>query len=388
MKPSLDVLTELANASAIAFSREWGVYNPDKITFEQYSRMREHPVVSLGLTVISNVVLSTEARVECENEDVKAFVEATYLDTPLRRKFYKGALTSLVYGYAALEKCYRFEGGRWVYDDFRNPEARVVRYIADDKGGYNGFIESARSRDIFVPPEKSVWVVFQEEHGNLYGRSLLKPIYKTCYDLFLNELFANRCMERFGAPYILVFYPPDTPGDSTNAAAAADIASGIKNASEITVPVLYDERGNALWRVEVAEPRGDVEGFESFLMYKNRQLLRGMAVPDRVLLEGEGGARSEAEDKSGWFSQVIDGYVADFISYENDHVIRPLVEYNFGRVGCRLVAERRADEKREFMKDVIMTVIQQGASADAQLLASVKRILEGYGFSGLSEGGE
>jgi hypothetical protein len=51
-----------------------------------------------------------------------------------------------------------------------------------------------------IPVENTFWYPMLMEHGDYYGRKLLRPAFQSWYFSILLHLFANRYYERFGEP--------------------------------------------------------------------------------------------------------------------------------------------------------------------------------------------
>jgi hypothetical protein len=349
--------------------------------------MRDYPQIHFGLQIIKLAVLSVERKVVCDDEDIKVFIEDQYLK-PWSRRFSNKCLNALDFGYAPIELVWtsqEYEGAeKWVLSEMRSPDPEECVWLADEKGQYNGF-EQQKVELPRVPADKSVWYAYDDEFGNLYGTPATKPCYTPWYNHEMLTLYMLREAERFGSPFVKVRYPPDIVADTTNETAAKAIGRDVKDNSYVTLPAMYDEASrNPLWDLEVVPAAGEAAHWIEQLNYFNTEMFRALHIPDRVATQDEVGSEALSRTHKGIHTQNIDGIVWGITDAENEHVVKKLVEYNFDNPPtCYLEAEVLADDKREFILDIVKSILHKASSNEPigwRLMEGARQKLEEMGF--------
>jgi hypothetical protein len=384
-------LTELAAEIYGGFALNYGVPNQSKIPFKQLKRMREHPAIKLGLDTVKALIIGSDYSVESDDEEEKEFITKQWLEAPLRDKFMRQWLLSLDYGFSAQEKIEttdEFNGKTFVvYNDFACPDPEYVWWLGSDsknKGDYNGFLQR-QFKETRIAAENSVWAACDMEHGNYYGRPLFKAAYMTWYAVELNELFANRTMELYGEPYVMVFYPRAIGAAGTsddNQTAAVELGKKIRNEAVITIPSEYEpETRNRLWDIKIESPKGTPAPWVEYLSFQYKRILWAAGIPTRVLDEGSAGSYAEAAQKADILFMNVEARIKEFLAAENEHVVKPLLEKNFPNPeDCKITAAPLVDAKRAMIIDILKTALPNMARSDSELKEALKRAAEDIGI--------
>jgi len=87
------------------FYKEHGEYRPDGIPFDTLDQMRKSAQVKLGLAFRAAPVLTAlrEARIECADKNISAFVKETFVE-PFLASLARSSLTADIYGVSFHEK--------------------------------------------------------------------------------------------------------------------------------------------------------------------------------------------------------------------------------------------------------------------------------------------
>lgn len=352
-------LTEYINALYGMIATTLGVPNSRKVTWAQLKRCAAHPTVAFGLNTIKRTVLSCAKQLECEDEDVAAFLRREYIDKHSRDVEAK-LLRALEYGFTPLEIVYKplDDGGHWGYREFRDPDPERVSWVADNNGDFKGFVQRSGGSDIFVPREYAIWYAHGMRHGNRYGEPLTLGIFQTWYKLELLELSCGRAFERFGAPFAKVFYPPDVGSEQLNYSKALEIAKTLCDNSSIAL-----ERSEGLgWDVEVSNPPAGDTAWGEILSYFNAQILRGLLIPEMLLTDSQTGSYSKAVVQSDIWTFGIDALADEICGVEVERCLKPLAKYNFDYDGeIKFSAEPIGDKKRQLLLDIVTSIIDNVA---------------------------
>jgi len=98
-----------------------------------------------------------------------------------------------------------------------------------------------------------------------------------------------------------------------------------------------------------------------------------------LVTQEEVGSEALAKVHKGVFSWTIDSKAREISQYENEHVVKKLVEWNFDNPStCYIEAAPMADEKLEMLAMFARDVLQW--NADPQVIESCKRMMETLGF--------
>lgn len=168
----------------------------DNVKIESYRKMvDEDATVSALVSIFKMGILSTPYHIEADADDIDE-VQAEFIRKNLLEPPHKGgmqtpmglfidqALQAIYEGYALFEKVYELRDGKYHIKRLAKRDSTTLTLIRDEEDGFGGAKQSAAKSDgtiidVVIPAEKSFLFTYDKGRSYLYGRSALKPLYKS-----------------------------------------------------------------------------------------------------------------------------------------------------------------------------------------------------------------
>lgn len=372
-----------------------GPYRPGAVGIEAKKRMRLDPQIALGLAAIKAPVMNVARDggwwIEGRSEEIVETVAD--LLRPLVRPLFRSCLNAVEFGHQAHEKVWELRtlgtgAAFYAYRKLKDLEPGTFELYADEHGRYAGLRQ--RHMDEPIPPEKTFVMTLDREWGNLYGRGRLDAAYEPWYWSSVIYQFANRYFERKADPVVKGYAPPEvrpdprTGADQHNLDALNAELGSLRSSGSIALPDERDEHGNRRWDVEylLDDQRGEM--FRHYIEHLDARKLRALFVPERSLTQdGSVGSHAAARQYADTFLLMESGLLTDLVGQVNRHVVRPLVEVNFGAAaaageGVRLVTAGIGRGNEEVLVDVLRLAIEaeKTGGKTAELIDRAKLLAE------------
>ena len=362
-----------------------GVYNPDTIPIETYKRMQQDPQIAIGLAMIKMPIYSLGWSIECEDHDVREFVEATL--SPIWRKLIRSMLTAVDYGFASHEKVWElkdlniftnsatqrktthFKGKGEVYKKIKPHYPSTIRILLDKKTDeFSGIIQKVGyDFEVKLDANKCFLFSLADDFGNYFGNSRLKPAYKSWYWKEVLTQFMLRYYERRGSPSTVVQHPPgigidDSGTEFDNSEMALRIGQSILENSVVTMPFMPDKNGANMWKLDYLQDEKRGEMFVNALNYLGSQCLRGLIVPERVMTQDLAtGSYGIASSHAEIFLLSEEGLIMEMEDAINTGIIPDLVTFNFKPqkvLPCYVRIEKIQYDRKRILKEVLVEVMR------------------------------
>ncbi len=366
-----------------------GAYDPGNVGVAAKKRMRLDPQIALGLAAIKAPVMNVTRDgawwLEGGSEDIRRLV--TELVRPLIRPLFGSCLNAVEFGHQAHEKVWELravDGARfYTYRKLKDLEPGTFELYADEHGRYAGLRQP--HMDEPVQPGKTFVMTLNKEWGDLYGRGRLDAAYEPWYWSSIIYLFANRYFERKADPVMKAHAPSEvrpnalTGADEHTLDSLNDTLASLRSSGSIALPDERDEHGNHRWDVEylLDDQRGEM--FRAYIEHLDAKKLRALFVPERSLTQdGSVGSHAAARQYADTFLLMEAGLLQDIVGQVNAHVIRPLVEVNFGPAaladGLRLATTGISRQNEAILADVLRLAVEaeKNGGALADLIDRIK----------------
>ena len=370
-----------------------GPYHPASVGVEVKKRMRLDPQIALGLAAIKAPVMNVTRDgawwIEGGSADVRRLT--TELVRPLIRPLVRSCLNAVEFGHQAHEKVWELRTIRgatfYAYRKLKDLEPGTFELYADDNGRYAGLQQP--HMDGPIPPGKTFVMTLNKAWGNLHGRGRLDAAYEPWYWSSVIYMFANRYFERKADPVIKAHGPaeirpdPQTGAEENTLDSLNDSLGSLRSSGAIALPDERDEHGNRRWDVEylLDDQRGEM--FRKYLEHLDAKKLRALFVPERSLTQdGAVGSQAAARQYADTFLLMEAGLLQDIVGQVNAHVIRPLVEVNFGAAaledGLRLATTGISRQNEAILADVLRLAVEaeKNGGAFAELIDRIKLLEE------------
>lgn len=272
------------------------------------------------------------AKFVCDN-----LIDCKWMNVPWHR-ILEDALLMCEFGYMPLEKVYgQNSDGKIVLKKLapRHP-LDIQEWEYDSHGGPNGIVmESTEANGwnpIFIPIEKLVVFVLEQEAGDMRGISILRSAYKHYY--YKDTLYKIDAIQKerhgIGIPIIKLplGYSP------TDKALAEDLGRNLRTneRAHITVP--------ANWEVEFAELKGQPVDCLPSIQHHNDQIMANILAP----FYRDPNAKEDAMNMFYKGTRYIASTIADTF---NRYVVKQLVDFNFSRGQYPIIRARRIGENED-----------------------------------------
>jgi hypothetical protein len=364
-----------------------GFAPPEAGTFALYRRISAHPTVALVMQmVIAPIIANTWGW------EKKAGVPEEWLTfvrdmlQPLRSSVLNDGLRALAVGFAGFEKVWEVDGKRMVLSKLKPLLPEITRILVDPKGNFRGLRNQPPGdapRDI--PLRKSFLYTYDNECGNLYGRSRHENVRVTyCQAMQTAERMAQY-QKKIAGVIAQLHYPEGTSRDAagverSNDWIAQQILEAVSMGRSVRFPNLFasiddpataaDLAGKSQWVLSQFDTGGTdySPGLMNSLAYYDKLLFRGWLRPERVGLDTQHGSRADAQQHSE--SSIVDSELIDqnFAAAFNTQVVDEVLTLNFGPTARGAVwvdPSPIADMQTETMTAVLTAMLRNNQTADA-----------------------
>jgi hypothetical protein len=381
---SLRELTRHENPAITNVQVLYGIFNPDDITLDTYDLMKEDPTVSAGLAFIKLPIFALPWRIECDDERIRLFVENAM--KRVWRKLVRSLLTAVEYGYSSHEKVFEmrnmkvesktpngsvkkhFDGRALIYKKFKSHYPDSIRVKIDKNDNFNGIVQlQTGGKEIPLKKFKCFFFTHEEEFGNVFGKSRLKPAYKYWYWKEILYNFMLMYYERRGSPPVIAHAPPGKGKDASgnridNLQTALDMGSSLLSSSVVALPYEQAKNGNDnQWGVDylLDDKRGEM--FIAAIEHLDSAILRALWIPERAILQGKTGSYSMASVHADLFLMAELGLVNDVEDAIDEQVIPLLVQANFkpeDRMPCYFRMDSMDWNRKIALKEIFLEMIR------------------------------
>ncbi len=319
--------------------RDGTTYNPDVIDTSTYLKISEHYQVSAALAVIRYSIQQIDWFIDTEDETTRAVL--TLAIEKIWNKLIRSISKSFVYGYSPNVKVFtlkKIKGKNYViYKKIRDVNPKDCDVKVNKWGNFNGFIyRKGTLQEKYISPDISFWYVNNEENGNMYGKSMLKKIYKPWWRSEKIHDFSDRYYERFGEPLVIGRAPTAAKvKDSTGKIRTAqelmtDVIGSIRSHSSVQLPSDRDTE-NKEYEYDLKYLESQMRGFdfENYLKRLDMEIARGLFLPELIFGGSTGGSYSLGSAQIEVFYTNLMGIMNNIVDYVNLYLLPQLIEYNF-----------------------------------------------------------
>lgn len=395
------------------FLQKTGEYRTEPVSLATLDLMRHHPVVKLGLTVKAAPVLTAlrEAKVECKDPRIKAFVEQVFVKPWLLQLAQTSILPAYIYGCAPHEKVWEsphdvtieyvdengetavaYKGPLLTFKKikFVHPSTIDRMLIQEETQDFNGFVQTPPPGE----PEKPVeaWKAFLYINrfifGGLWGESELRDVYPAWYySEFFRALWADYL--RFKAIPPLIAYAPAgvrTNEDGTevdNMTTAGTILQKAWDNMVVVLPHELDEKGNLAWTYEELKVGEHGEAFSRAIEDLDVQILRGLIVPERTVTQDRAavGSYNQAAVHEERMLDAAKMETDAFCTAVNKYVLPVLIEDHFGpdTPECTIYVPAISEALKAKLHSVLIAVLQNDKTATFTKQVAFAQLLDELG---------
>jgi hypothetical protein len=358
-----------------------------KLTVSDFRNMRDHYQVNASLAILSFMQHQSDWHIECEDKKIAELVEVQLRNvwTQLNRSLSTAAWSG--YGPTVLQWENDINKREVVLDKLKDlpPEECEVNWKLVDGWAppnrvppkfkvYDG-IKQMGQPGWPIPVENSLWYPMLMEHGDHYGRKLLRPAFQSWFFSILIHLFANRYYERFGEPTPIGRAPFDEEV-AQDAEGTQTVRGNIYMAQQIqqlrsrSVVVLPNDRsqvgamGHTEYDYDLEYLESQMRGadFERYLTRLDEEISIATFTPILLMRTADVGSYNLGQGHERVYQMMINAMNSDRKLYIDKYIIRKMVNYNFSEKApdAQIVFRKMGNTDATMLKELIIAVINSG----------------------------
>ena len=364
---------------------------PSTGSFDTYRKMRRNPTIAMARLIATAPIRTAEWSVDADEGAPEA--QPKFIKRQLDRLWHNlinNMMLGLDYGFSPFEIIWKAaegeEGAKYVIDRCKPLLVDLTKARVDPD---TGALQGLENQDVVLPLNQVLWYTYDQEAGDLYGRSRHENIRETAWRDWCDV--AGRCsryIKRVSGAVPMIEYPDGESTDKSGATRshwdiARQLLGELEKCNGITMPNVlapYVEDfartgGNAkdlkAWHIGFLESKDSHgEEFLSLMRHKESLMLRGWLVPERAASEAQtAGSRADSESHADLMDAMSDLVLQDAMAAINAQIVDRLCQYNFGAESVGTIRLKRASidsEVQAFFRELAKAVL--GAPANIELL--------------------
>lgn len=370
-------------------------------TYATYKTMRTNPTIALAraLSVAPAVAGAWSTKAEEEaSDDMIEFVESQFF--PLRQQIMRQALTARIdFGWMPYEIIFDLlSDGKIGIGKLKPllPDITTIAIVAKT-GAFAGFWQWEK----LLPLQYCFLVSWDAEGTYWYGAALLENVRSSYNAWVTSNDAAKRYDEKIAGSNWVVRYPPGEGAldgvRSDNYTIAKDILRALQSSGGLTIPNVVQGRlddlnaeGKPGWVIELLSDSSPKQySFNNRLTYLDVQMVRGILMTERAILEGTHGTKAEAAEHKNATLTNLELAAALVTADVNEQLVDSLLVKNFGPKAKGLVRLEDApilDEKLLFLRELMEKLLSDPLGfVDLFAMTDTTALFDRLGIPRLSE---
>lgn len=358
-------------------------FDLSKLTLQDYRAMRDHYQVNVSLAVLSFMQHQSEFKIMCTDKKIADFCDEQLHNnwTMLNRSM----STANWAGYSpnALEWDNDYNGRSVILKKVKDlvPEECAVNWAKEDLWAPPGHIApKTRKFDGIkqwgyhwpIPVDNSFWYPILMEHGNYYGRKLLRPAFQSWFFSILVHLFANRYYERFGEPTPVGRAPYDEPIEYAPGKMMQGneymlhILQNLRSRGAVVLPNsrTQDVNGKESFDYDIQYLESQMRGadFERYMTRLDEEISLALFTPILLLRTADVGSYNLGQGHMQVYQYMLNALNDDRGMYLDNYILSPMVNYNFSISAPRAKVkfQKLGTAGSDMMKAMIVELIKSG----------------------------
>ena len=363
-------------------------FDLSKLTISDYRNMRDHYQVNASLAVLSFMQHQSDWHIECEDKRIAEFCEEEVRRNWTQLNRAMGTANWAGYAPSVLDWENDVNSRSIVLDKVKDlpPEECEVNWKLVEGWAppgrtppkfkhYDG-IKHYATPQWPIPVENTLWYPMLMEHGDYYGRKLLRPAFQSWFFSILIHLFANRYYERFGEPTPIGRAPFDeevnigTDGNPVQVRGnrfMADTIQQLRNRSVVVLPNEKSQVGTSDklaydYELEYLESQMRGADFERYLTRLDEEMSIGLFTPILLLRTADVGSYNLGQGHERIYQMMINALNADRKFYLDKYILSKMTDYNFGPNAPRptIAFRKMGNTDATMLKELLVAVINAG----------------------------
>jgi hypothetical protein len=359
------------------------MFDLDRLTLADFRAMRNHYQIHISLMVLTFLMHEIDWRIECADDRIRQHCEENM--KMIWTRLVRGICVNHWSGFSPMVLQYENDvsGRRIMIDQVKDlaPEECTVNWKS-----VNGYAPPGHAKPqhkIFdgikqfgapwpIPVENCLWVPCLMEHGNYYGRKLLKPAFPSWFFSQIIHLFANRYFERFGEPTPVGRAPLEEVFDmgggvnQTGRQIMENILRNLRNQSVVTLPndrdiTVTNGNKNYEWDIEYLESQMRGADFERYLDRLDEEMSLALFTPVLLFRTADVGSYNLGQAHHSLFMTMLNALAGDIKFYLDRYLLARMVDMNFSPNSPRAewVPRKLGKDVAENLRVMIQALITQ-----------------------------
>lgn len=309
-------------------------YNPDPLvqqdhTYRIYEDMLQDDQVSVAITLKKDLVIGSGWYLDVLDEqqgELKNDLENLISDESERpfSEILNDIIQAYEFGFSVSEKIFKItKNGQLALKDIKPRHPSTWLLHTDDQGNVTRYEQRAKNKSIDVNPNSIIHYINNDKFQNPYGRSDLFAAYQAYVTKRHVSRYYGIYLENAAGPKPVAKYDR-----RASEGVVSDIFNAIKSFQTKTAMAIPKE-----FDIEFLEAKTNGEAYIKGLNLFNMYIGRALFIPDLVGFQGSetgGGSFSLGQEQIGLFYKHIYRRRQILERIIDQHVIRPLVIYNYG----------------------------------------------------------
>lgn len=357
-------------------------FDLSKLTVHDFRAMRDHYQVNASLSVLSFMLHQADWKIECDDKKIADHCQKNMEEvwTQLNR----GMSTALWAGYAPSVL-------QWENDaNARTVELKKIKDLVPEECEVNwkevdgwappGYLKpkmkiydgiKQRGARWPIPVENSFWYPMLMEHGDFYGRKLLRPAFQSWFFSILLHLFANRYYERFGEPVPIGRAPFD---DEINIGGKMvkgnsymlSLLAQLRNRSVVVLPNDTTDLGDGKrafdYEIEYLESQMRGADFERYMTRLDEEISLGIFTPILLMRTSDVGSYNLGTSHMQLYLWMLNSINGDRKQYIDKYILSPMADFNFSPNAPRpkIKFRKMGTNNVEMIRGILQELIRGG----------------------------
>lgn len=375
-------------------------FNLDELTLDDFRQMKDHYQINSSLSILTFMLHQVEWHIESDDKKLEA--QATEMLENVWGRLVRSMSQSFWAGYSpnVLQWENDVQGKAIVLDKIKDlrPETCKVNWkrvdgqgapLPDDIPGsifpalgssgkisvYDGIKQDGWAGAI--PVENSFWYPLLMDHGDYYGKKLLRPAFQSWFFSILLHLFANRYYERFGEPTPVGRAPFDDEvdignGQTMTGKSAMELLLGtLRSRGTVVLPSTKDNAApdetnpDFDYTIEYLESQMRGADFERYMTRLDEEMSLALFTPILLMRTADVGSYSLGEGHMQMYMLMLNAISSDWSQYINRYILAPIARFNSSRGASnppklRIKFRQLGKENQDIVRDAIRAGITNG----------------------------
>lgn len=336
-------------------------YNADDLyqkagDYSIYEEMMRDDQISTAMQIKKDLIIGTGWMIEANDEqiEIKEFLENSLEEETevMLENAIREIMTADEYGFSVTEKIFSINDAGLIYlKDLRTRDPVSWLFHQDVYGNVTRYEQQGASNEFAnIDPACLIHFINRPKFQNPYGTSDLRAAYMAYFIKTQVVKYFAIFLEKFASPMPVGRYDHDalSPDD----ALVSKVFNILKNMQTSTAAVIPK-----IFEIDFIEKNGNGDVYTAAINLLNMFIGRALMIPDLLGFQGSetgGGSYSLGTEQIKIFLMHIYAKRREIERVINRHIIKPLVELNFGEIEgkCPKFKFKPIDEKSavEFAK--------------------------------------